>query len=406
MKYVSIIAVFILIINGTRGFAQPPSLKPKADMLKLIDQNITHAVAQYKLLMKHVPDDSLPETFDKSGNWRSISAKNWVSGFYPATLFYLYSDSRDEELYNEGLKKLKVLEPIQYLNSHDIGFMMYCSYGNANRIHPKAVYDSILLTSARTLAKRFNPKVGCTMSWSSKPGEFRVIIDNMMNLELLMYATKISGDSTYAKVAITHANTTMKNHFRSNYSSYHLVNYNSETGSIIAKQTVQGYSDASSWARGQSWGLYGFTMMYRETKNTSYLKQAINIANYIINHPNLPVDKVPYWDYNSPGIPHALRDASAGAIYASALIELAGYVDAAQAQKYLTVAETVIKTLSSPAFKAAYGDNGGFILKHSVGHLPKGAMVDVPLTYADYYYIEAMLRYKNLGKKNISIIGF
>ncbi|GAB3418612.1 glucuronyl hydrolase [Niabella aquatica] len=406
MKHVHLMAVFFLVTTWTTGNAQRTTLTPKADMLKLINQNLADAAAQYKLLMKHVPDDSLPETFDKGGNWRSIPAKNWVSGFYPATLFYLYAVNKDEDLYKEGIKKLKVLEPIQFLDSHDIGFMMYCSYGNANRIHPEAAYNPILLTSAATLIKRFNPKVGCTMSWASKPGEFRVIIDNMMNLELLMYATKISGDSTYAKVAIAHANTTMKNHFRKNYSSYHLVNYNPVTGNVILKQTVQGYSDQSSWARGQGWGLYGFTMMYRETKNPAYLKQAMNIASYILTHPDLPADKVPYWDFNSPGIPNALRDASAGAIYASALVELAGYVDAVNARRYLNVAETIIKTLSSPAFKAPYGDNGGFILKHSVAHLPKGAMIDVPLTYADYYYVEAMLRYKNLGKKGTVVAGF
>jgi unsaturated chondroitin disaccharide hydrolase len=290
------------------------------------------------------------------------------------------------------------MEPMKNIDSHDIGFMMNDSYGIANQINPSEEYKAILVTSAKSLMKRFNPIVGATMSWSSKPGEFRVIIDNMMNLELLMWATQVTGDSTYAKVAITHANTTMKNHFRPDYSSYHLVNYNPETGGINKKQTVQGYADDSAWARGQGWGLYGFTMMYRETKNRKYLEQAKHIAGFILNNPNLPADKVPYWDFNDPKIPNTYRDASAGAIYASALIELSGYVDATLAKKYVDVAETIIRTLSSPEFKATYGTNGGFILKHSVGHLPKNALVDVPLPYADYYFVEAMLRYKNLGK--------
>ena len=394
-----LIAALILSASAHTGSAQQKlNYKPKADLVKLIDKNLKDATAQYKVLMKNVPADSLPETFQYNRS-KSTTAKNWVSGFYPGTLFYLYEGTKDKTLYKAGLAKLPVMEPIKHIDSHDIGFMMYCSFGNANHIKPSAAYKDILLTSAQSLCKRFNPVVGCTMSWSSKPGEFRVIIDNMMNLELLTWATKVSGDSTYAKIALQHANTTMKNHFRPDYSSYHLVNYNPATGDINKKQTVQGYADDSAWARGQGWGLYGYTMMYRETKDPKYLDQAKHIAEFILNNPNLPKDKVPYWDFSAPGIPNAYRDASAGAIYASALIELAGYVDAATANRYLDVAETIIRTLSGDQFKAAPGENGGFILKHSVGHLPKGAMIDVPLTYADYYFVEAMLRYKKLGKK-------
>jgi unsaturated chondroitin disaccharide hydrolase len=400
MKTINRFLIAALILGTSANICsaqQKLNYKPKADLVKLINKNLKDADAQYKVLMKNVPADSLPETFEKNRS-KSTTPKNWVSGFYPGTLFYLYEGTKDKALYEAGLAKLPIMEPIKYIDSHDIGFMMYCSFGNANNIKPSAAYKDILLTSAQSLSKRFNPIVGCTMSWSSKPGEFRVIIDNMMNLELLMWATKVSGDSSYAKIAVTHANTTMKNHFRPDYSSFHLVNYNPATGGINKKQTVQGYADGSAWARGQGWGLYGYTMMYRETKDRRYLDQAKHIAEFILNNPNLPKDKVPYWDFNAPDIPNAYRDASAGAIYASALIELAGYVDAASAKKYLGVAETIIRTLSSDRFKAAYGENGGFILKHSVGHLPKPAMIDVPLTYADYYFVEAMLRYKNLGK--------
>lgn len=401
MKTINRILISTLILactSGTAGAQQKLNYKPKPDLIKLIGKNLKDAAAQYKVLMKNVPADSLPETFEKNRS-KSTTPKNWVSGFYPGTLFYLYEGTKDKILYDAGLAKLPIMEPIKYIDSHDIGFMMFCSFGNANNIRPSAMYKDVLLTSAQSLSKRFNPIVGCTMSWGSKPGEFRVIIDNMMNLELLMWATRVSGDSSYAKIAISHANTTMKNHFRPDYSSYHLVNYNPATGGINKKQTVQGYADDSAWARGQGWGLYGYTMMYRETRDPKYLDQARHIAEFILNHPNLPKDKVPYWDFNAPDIPNAYRDASAGAIYASALIELSGYVDAVAAKKYLDAAETIIRTLSTDRFKAAYGENGGFILKHSVGHLPKPAMIDVPLTYADYYFVEAMLRYKKLGKK-------
>lgn len=371
------------------------NFKPKPEILKLIDQNFKDADKQYKVLMQHVPADSIPESFNHDGTWKIQANKGWTAGFYPGTLLYIYSITRDKAMYDEAVRRLKVMEPMQTINSHDIGFMMYDSYGVAERIAPEPDYKQILVTSAQSLSKRFNPNVGCTMSWSSQPGHFRVIIDNMMNLELLMWATKATGDSSYAKIAISHANTTMKNHFRPDYSSYHLVDYNPETGAVIKKQTVQGAADESAWARGQGWGLYGFTMMYRETKDKRYLEHAKHIANFILSNPNLPVDKVPYWDFNAPGIPNALRDASAGAIYASALIELSQY-DPANAKRYIDVAETIIKTLSSPEYKATKGDNGGFLLKHSVGHFPKGALIDVPLTYADYYFAEAMLRYKNL----------
>ncbi len=400
MKLTSLFVTAVLVVNTIALQAQTTKnvLKAKADLVDLIDKRLDFAAAQYKVLAKHVPADSLPETY-QYGKSKSTTPKNWVSGFYPGTLFYLYEATGDQALYQAGLDKLPVMEPIKTIDSHDIGFMMYCSFGNANRLNPKDEYKDVLITSAQSLMKRYNPNVGCTMSWSSKPGEFRVIIDNMMNLELLMWATQVTGDSSYAKVAISHANTTMKNHFRPDGSSYHLVNYNPETGAINKKHTVQGYADDSAWARGQAWGLYGYTMMYRETKDKNYLAQAKKIAEFVLNHPNLPEGKVPYWDYNAPGIPNAYRDASAGALHASALLELAGYVDDATAAKYVQVAETIIRTLASDKFTAPYAGNGGFILKHSVGHLPKGAMIDVPLTYADYYYVEAMLRYKKLAKK-------
>ncbi|MVN20728.1 glycoside hydrolase family 88 protein [Mucilaginibacter arboris] len=390
-----------LNISALNSLAQKKShFTTKPEIIKLIYKNLKDADAQYQFLIDHTPADSLPRSFSKNGKWINSSSEYWTSGFVPGTLWYLYGATNANVLKQDALKKLKLLEKEQHnTGSHDIGFMMYCSYGNAYRIDPDNAYKNILLNSAKSLSTRFNKNVGCILSWNSAPGQFRVIIDNMMNLELLMWATKASGDSTYAKIAIAHANTTMKNHFRPDYSSYHLVIYNPETGAVIKKQTAQGAADESAWARGQSWGLYGFTMMYGYTKDPKYLAQADHIAAFILNHPNLPSDKVPYWDYNAPNIPDAYRDASAAAIMASAFIELAGYTNAANSKKYLETAETIIRTLSSPQYKATYGTNGGYILKHSVGHLPKNSEVDVPLTYADYYFVEAMLRYKALNKQ-------
>jgi len=216
----------------------------------------------------------------------------------------------------------------------------------------------------------------------------------MMNLELLEWVSKNGGEQKFHNIAVEHANTTLKNHFRPDYSSYHVLDYNLRTGGVDRKVTHQGYSDESAWARGQAWGLYGYIVMYRFTKNAVYLSQANNIARFLLNHPNLPEDKIPYWDFDAPDIPNAKRDASAGAIMASALLELAQYTKGQQKKQYISSAEKMIQSLASPAYKAPLGKNGGFLLQHSVGHLPNKSEVDVPLTYADYYFLEALTRYK------------
>ncbi|MET0392656.1 MAG: glycoside hydrolase family 88 protein [Chitinophagaceae bacterium] len=369
--------------------------------MPVIEQNFADAAAQYKILAQNLPADKFPKTyFPATGQYEFSNSGWWCSGFYPGSLLYLYEQTKDAALYAEAERILKVLEKEKNnVSTHDLGFMLFCSFGNANRIAPKPGYNELLLTGARSLSTRFNPKVGCIKSWDSKPGDFLVIIDNMMNLELLFWATRISGDSSFYRMAVTHANTTLKNHFRPDYSSYHVVNYNPETGAVQQKRTAQGAADESAWARGQAWGLYGYTVTYRETRDPRYLEQAVHIADFLLNHPNLPADKIPYWDFNAPGIPNALRDASAAAIMAPALIELSRYVTPGKASPYLEAAETMIRSLSGAAYKAAPGTNGGFILQHGVGHLPNKTEVDVPLTYADYYFIEAMIRYKGLLQK-------
>lgn len=368
--------------------------------VKWIDENLKASTTQYKYLITKVPEGVMPRSFTND-TLRTCTSENWVAGFYPGTLIYLYENTKDKILYNEALEKITLMDKEQRnTGTHDLGFMMYCSYGNLYRINPDQKYKQILINSARSLATRFNPKVGCIRSWgkSDDTTNFRVIIDNMMNLELLLWAAKITGDKSLYNIAVTHANTTMKNHFRNNYSSYHVVVYNPQTGKVEKKQTAQGAADESAWARGQSWGLYGFTMMYRETKDKKYLDHAQHIAEFILNNPHLPADKIPYWDYDAPGIPNTYRDASASAVMASALIELAGYSNSDLSTIYLNTAKIILQTLSTPLYKASLGENGGFILKHSVAHFPKNTEVDSPLPYADYYYAEAMMRYRNILK--------
>lgn len=367
---------------------------------KWINQHLNEGAKQYEVLMRHVPDGVMPASF-VNDSLKTCTSSAWVAGFYPGTLVYLYQATRKKNLYNEALKKIVLMDNQQYnTGTHDLGFMMYCSYGTLYNMKPDSKYKQILLNAARSLSTRFNPKVGCIRSWgkSDDTTQFRVIIDNMMNLEFLMWATKVTGDSSFYHIAVSHANTTMKNHFRPDYSSYHVVVYNPLTGKIIRKQTAQGVSDESAWARGQSWGLYGYTMMYRYTKDKRYLEQAQHIASFILNNPNLPSDKIPYWDYDAPGIPNAERDASAGAIMASALIELSKYTEGSLSKKYLSIASIILRALSSPKYKAFIGTNGGFLLKHSVANMNKNVEVNAPLPYADYYYVEAMLRYKDLLK--------
>ena len=316
----------------------------------------------------------------------------------PGSLWYLYEYNSSATLLDDARNYTARIEKEKNNNgTHDLGFMLYCSFGNGYRITGDTAYRSIMLTGAESLATRFNQTVGCIQSWgANRNWQYPVIVDNMMNLEFLFWASKASGDPKYYDICILHADKTIREHFRPDFSSYHVVSYDLVSGEAEKKNTHQGFSDESAWARGQAWGFYGFTVMYRETQHPKYLEQAKQIAGFLLNHPNLPEDKIPYWDFNAPGIPDAPRDASAGAIMASALIELSGYVDAALAKTYLDVAETQIRTLSSPEYFAEKGTNGNFILKHSVGSMPHKSEIDVPLTYTDYYYVEALLRYQSI----------
>lgn len=366
---------------------------------EFVNKNVNDAIAQYKTLMARVPEGVLPRTYDKT-NDALVTAKSnsWISGFYPGTLLYLYEYSKQPDLLKEAEQRLQLLEKEKdNKGTHDLGFMLYCSFGNALRLTGNTRYQDILLTGAESLASRFNPIVGCIRSWdhNGDKWKFPVIIDNMMNLEFLNWASRVSGDPKYVDISKIHANTTLKNHFRADNSSYHVIDYDPETGAVRNKHTHQGAHHESAWARGQAWGLYGYTLMYRDIQDKAYLNQARKIAAFILDQPNLPEDGIPYWDYSVSG-PDAPRDASAAAITASALLELSGMVNRKESKRYLQAAEHILTSLSSPAYKAAIGTNGGFLLMHSTGHFPGNSEIDVPLSYADYYYVEALIRYKHL----------
>lgn len=394
----------LLIVCGFNSWSQkqtPLTTNPK--VLSLVDLKLTQAAAQYRYLTKQVSDSLFPKTIKPDGTLESSKSWWWCSGFFPGTLIYLNENKPDAVLQQEIAHRLKLLEREKNnKGTHDLGFMMYCSYGNAQRLKPSKKYEDILVQSAKSLSSRFNPKVGCIRSWNpKKPGDFIVIIDNMMNLELLFYATKVTGDSSFYKIAVSHADKTMANHFRPDYSSFHVVDYHPETGAVVERRTHQGSHNSSAWARGQAWALYGYVTMYRETKQQKYLDLANHIAGFVLNHPRLPKDKVPYWDFDAKDIPNTYRDASAAAIIASALIELATYQKGVVARNYMIAAENMISSLSEKPYHNEYQKDKGFLLAHSVGSLPHQSEVDLPLTYADYYYVEALMRYKKLasGKK-------
>ena len=403
---ISIMLGLTISLGGLR--AQETETEP---IQSVIERSLALARSQ-ALLMGHNLEpkaDALPRTYDKD-QLQTCNYGAWVSGFYPGLLWLLYEDSRSNRLVGEDrqaqtdeLLRLARLftervEPAKQLtNTHDLGFMLYCSFGQGYRITGDRHYLDVISEGTQSLLTRWNPRLGVIKSWqTNKRWQYPVIIDNMMNLEMLCFMSHETGDRRYEDIAQTHANTTIKNHFREDYSTFHVVSYDTLTAQPHAKNTAQGYADPSAWARGQSWGLYGYTMMYRETQNPAYLEQARHIASFLTSHPRLPEDKVPFWDYDAPDIPHAQRDASAAAIMASALIELSQLDPSAEAARWLAVAEQQIRTLASPRYLSKPGERGGFLLGHSVGSLPAKSEVDVPLTYADYYFVEALLRLKKL----------
>ena len=342
------------------------------------------------------PDLVSPRTLDSAGNLKLVASRDWTSGFFPGVLWFLYEYTGNKEWKQKAETFTANIEREKTNGgTHDMGFKVYCSFGTGYRLTNDEHYKDVIIQSARTLTTRFRPVTGTIRSWdhSTDKWAYPVIIDNMMNLELLFAATKLTGDSSFYGIAVTHANTTMKNHFRADNSSYHVVEYDTLTGKVVKKNTHQGYAHESAWSRGQVWGLYGYTMCYRFTKDKKYLEHAEKIAAFILNHSNMPKDLVPYWDFNAPNIPNEERDASAAAILASGLYELSTYSN--NGKLYKRKADKIIESLTDH-YRSGIGENHGFILLHSVGSRPGKSEVDVPLTYADYYYLEALLRSNRL----------
>jgi len=413
MKLKLIIAALMLplLVNAQDCKNGGKCKKCGESMKEVVERGLTRATAQSLILADALKDKpgELPRTYE-NGGLQTIRYDHWVSGFFPGVLWMLYENKGDAKLKEYAQMYTDRVEPAKKVtNTHDLGFMLYCSFGQGYRLTGNKHYLEVIDEGTQSLLTRWNDKIGVIKSWESGPKwQYPVIIDNMMNLEMLCFMTKETGNRRYERIAEKHAQTTMKNHFREDFSTFHVVSYDTITGKPHAKNTAQGYADGSSWSRGQAWGLYGYTMMYRETLNPIYLKQAQEIGKFLMNHPRLPEDKVPYWDYDAPNIPKPgkksrkpapKRDASAAAVMASALIELSQLDPSEMAPKWLELAKKQLRTLSSEEYLAKEGEQGGFIIKHGVGHHQAGAEVDVPLTYGDYYYVEALMRMKQLMAK-------
>ena len=384
---------------------------------QLAERAFANAQQQVKKMLLVATPSMPPRTTNSDGSILFCpNIYDWTSGFFAGNLWLTYEATKDETLKAEAIRFTEALDSVQYFTgNHDIGFMLYCSYGNGYRLSNSEKYRKVLIQAAKSLCTRFNPKMGVIKSWDSHISwdgktiwQYPVIIDNMMNLELLFFASKVSGDSSFKNIAITHALTTMKNHIRPDFSTYHVVDYDTATRKVLRRETNQGYANNSTWARGQAWSIYGFTMVYRETGDKRFLETAQHLADFYINNPRLPKDKIPYWDFNvnQPGynpqfkydaskykdIP---RDVSAAAVVASALFELSKY-SRQKSEVYKKEAVKIVESLASENYTAKVGTNNNFILKHATGNFPINKEIDKPLVYADYYFLEALLKYKQL----------
>lgn len=390
--------VLFLLINSCSGPVESTGmidLETIEQQLLLLDDNVQKEIAQSLQEENSVPK-AVPRTINKDGSLRVVPTGDWTSGFYPGVLWRMFEMTGNPEWKDKAVNYTGKLKKEMYNGSnHDVGFRMFCSYGNGLRLTGDTNYIPILVQSAKTLIARYYETVGSIRSWDFNQENWQcpVIIDNMMNLELLFWASEQTGDPIYRDIAIQHALTTLSNHFRSDNSSVHVVDYDTITGDVRQKDTHQGYAAESSWARGQAWGLYGFTCTYRLTKDERFLVQAEKIAGFLLNHPNLPEDGVPYWDFDAPEIPDEPRDVSAAAIMASALYELSTFSE--KGEMFKTKADLILESLGTN-YTSPPGENYGFILDHSVGAKPLDSEIDVPMNYADYYFLEALSRKNKL----------
>lgn len=401
----------LLLVCSSCGVKNATSTDVVKDNFEFASQQLKYAFTEIDSVKASFTDEQkerqlfAPRNIQPDGSLRLVASRDWCSGFFPGELWYMYEYTKDNYWKQKAEEFTAPVEREKTnAGTHDMGFKVYCSFGNGYRLTGNKEYKEIMLQSAATLITRYKENVGCIRSWDHNRDKWQcpVIIDNMMNLELLYWAFKESGDSVYYNIAVNHARTTMKNHFREDYSSYHVVDYDTITGAVLHKHTHQGYAHESAWSRGQAWGLYGYTMCYRETRLPEFLKQAEKIAGFIFSNKTLPEDLIPYWDYNAPRIPDEPRDVSAAAVTACALYELSTYVSDMSVQ-YKVWTDTILDNLTK-SYRARLRGDRGFLLLHSVGSGNHDSEMDVPIIYADYYFLEALLKKAKLEATGSAVL--
>ncbi len=378
--------IFTVMI-GINISCNPSNIKEKT--YPMVDQAQKYALSQLKKSLNEVTVGEYPKRTFGEGAWQLTKPTEWTSGFFPGCLWLAYQLSGDSSWIEPAQEFTEGLTEQQYnTKTHDIGFMMFNSFGNGYKHNHSDDYKKIIIQSAKSLATRYNDNTKCIQSWN---GDFQVIIDNMMNLDILFWAAKNGGGKALYNIAVTHANTTIKNHIRDDYSTFHVIVFDTVTGDVIQRKTHQGYADNSTWARGQAWGVYGFTVCFRETRDSTYLEAAINLADYFINA--LPDDFIPFWDLNLPDdYDRKFKDTSAASIFVSGLLELRKYVQ--NTDRYDEVALNILTNLITKYLTK--GTNSSGILLHSAYNVNSENKYDwdASTIWGDYYFLEALKRYQ------------
>tara|TARA_R110002051_G_scaffold323747_2_gene418357 strand:- start:168 stop:1394 length:1227 start_codon:yes stop_codon:yes gene_type:complete len=404
---IKLIAIFIILIIVSSCKKEVTKNDVKIETKQELTKRVFKlAENQYLFLIDKI--DTItpllqPRSLNKDGSLRMAYKQDWTSGFFPGSLWYLFEYTKDEKWKTEAEKFTEALDSAQFVKwNHDVGFMIQNSFGQGYRLTKNERYKQAVIDAAKSLSTRYRPVAKVIQSWDTdapwiqgKGLDMPIIIDNMMNLNLLYQATKHTSDTSFADIANAHASTTINNQYRKDYSCYHIIDYDHITGEVRKKVNFQGFADESSWARGQAWGLYGYTEAYKESGNIEFLEQAKNIARFIISNKKIPTDNIPYWDYDAKSTEEIPRDASAAAIVASALLDLQKF-DAVNKKEYLEYTNIILRSLSNEKYLAEEGENGGFILKHSVGNFHENNENDAPLNYADYYFLEALIKWNEV----------
>lgn len=359
------------------GAANPHTLRAAADF----------AAERIRTVAPNVTGFPVGTKFEK---WVYSQNGGWVGGFWPGTLWMAWLHTRDDAFRTWALASAEKLAPRQYdTSTHDLGFLFYPSWATAWRLTGDDVWRAGAVRAADSLIQRYNPRGRFIRAWGAltdPTNAGRVIIDTMMNLDLLAFASRQTGDPKYLDIAVEHARTTQRVFPRADGSTPHVYDFDPDTGAPIGPNTVQGYSPTSCWSRGQAWGLYGFTTMYRRTGNAEFLATARRLADFAVR--SLTPDHVPVWDYRAPQQPHDIKDASAGAITACGLLDLAA---ATGRRSYREAASRLLAALAETCL-TRNSARAEAVVARCTRHRPNEDGVEISLPYADYYLLEGILR--------------